>query len=163
MEERTTLMAGVVPLQAPTEAVESLLPAKGIQGPSLFPAPPPSSGTCSRCRPGRRRSVQALRRRLHCCTIHQLFHTGCCSPSPRHDPRHPCSEVHSLEKTKAPAAKEGVTFKVRAPSISTCSHSGLRKIKPTGHRLLTKASGERVNYCPMAAKGQNPEQWLASL
>ncbi|MEQ2160893.1 hypothetical protein GOODEAATRI_004155 [Goodea atripinnis] len=38
MEERTTLMAGVVPLQAPTEAEESLLPAKGIQGPQPVPS-----------------------------------------------------------------------------------------------------------------------------
>ncbi|MEQ2261714.1 hypothetical protein XENORESO_014614, partial [Xenotaenia resolanae] len=37
MEERTTLMAGVVPLQAPTEAEEFLLPAKGIQGPQPVP------------------------------------------------------------------------------------------------------------------------------
>ncbi|MED6253279.1 hypothetical protein ATANTOWER_025771 [Ataeniobius toweri] len=38
MEERTTLMAGVAPLQAPTEAEESLLPAKGIQGPQPVPS-----------------------------------------------------------------------------------------------------------------------------
>ncbi|CAK6980257.1 uncharacterized protein LOC124857001 [Scomber scombrus] len=64
---------------------------------------------------------------------------------------------------QAEAAKRGKTLKFRAPSIVHCGSCGKRKIKETGHRLLTKANGQRVNYCPVAAVGQRPEDWLAGL
>ncbi|KAI4819903.1 hypothetical protein KUCAC02_027905 [Chaenocephalus aceratus] len=40
---------------------------------------------------------------------------------------------------------------------------GSEEIKETGHRLLVKASGERVSYCPAPAGGRSPEEWLESL
>ncbi|MEQ2209089.1 hypothetical protein XENOCAPTIV_024007 [Xenoophorus captivus] len=80
-----------------------------------------------------------------------------------HVPKSTAWNRKKIQQLQEAAAKEGVTLKVRAPSINICRHCGLRKIRQTGHRLLTKASRERVNYCPMAAKGQRPEEWLASL
>ncbi|KAK5883038.1 hypothetical protein CesoFtcFv8_019409 [Champsocephalus esox] len=57
----------------------------------------------------------------------------------------------------------GRVRRLRAPSQNKCSSCGLRKIKETGHRLLVKASGERVGYCPALAKHKSPEEWLDSL
>ncbi|XP_051800729.1 uncharacterized protein LOC110945909 [Acanthochromis polyacanthus] len=68
-----------------------------------------------------------------------------------------------LQEMQAEAAQRGETVRVRRPSIIRCGHCGQRKIKETGHRVLRKESGERVTFCPVAAKGQSPEEWLSSL
>ncbi|XP_051800731.1 uncharacterized protein LOC110946441 [Acanthochromis polyacanthus] len=68
-----------------------------------------------------------------------------------------------LQEMQAEAAQRGETVRVRRPSIISCGHCGQRKIKETGHRVLRKESGERVTFCPVAAKGQSPEEWLSCL
>ncbi|XP_014834813.1 PREDICTED: uncharacterized protein LOC106912504 isoform X2 [Poecilia mexicana] len=61
------------------------------------------------------------------------------------------------------AAKWGQMLKVKSVCINFCRSCGDRKIKETGHRILRIADGKRLNYCPRAAKGKSPEEWLASL
>ncbi|KAK5928694.1 hypothetical protein CesoFtcFv8_000339 [Champsocephalus esox] len=68
-----------------------------------------------------------------------------------------------LQKEQAEAARRGEGRRLRAPSQNKCSSCGLRKIKETGLRLLVKASGERVGYCPVLAEHKSPEEWLESL
>ncbi|KAI4793352.1 hypothetical protein KUCAC02_032782 [Chaenocephalus aceratus] len=68
-----------------------------------------------------------------------------------------------LQKEQAEAARRGEGRRLRAPSQNKCSSCGLRKIKETGHRLLVKASGERVGYCPVLAEHKSPDEWLESL
>ncbi|XP_047203981.1 uncharacterized protein LOC124857001 [Girardinichthys multiradiatus] len=173
IDERTTLMAGVAPLQAPTEAKESLLPAKELQEPQPVPstssvfrnlqpletrekeARAGPSETPSISAPSTSSSTQDAAPPLPT-TAHATAHTT-------HVPKSTAWNRKKIQQLQEAAAKEGVTLKVRAPSINICRHCGIRKIRQTGHRLLMKASGERVNYCPMAAKGQRPEEWLASL
>ncbi|KAI4793351.1 hypothetical protein KUCAC02_032781 [Chaenocephalus aceratus] len=65
-----------------------------------------------------------------------------------------------LQKEQAEAARRGEGRRLRAPSQNKCSSCGLRKIKETGHRLLVKASGERVGYCPVLAEHKSPDEWL---
>ncbi|KAK5608020.1 hypothetical protein CRENBAI_006066 [Crenichthys baileyi] len=177
-EERTTLMAGVAPLQAPTEAEESLLPAKELQGHQPVPSTSSSvfrnlqpletrekearagpSETPSIAAPSTSSSTQDAAPPLLATTQA----TAQATTQATHVPKSTAWNRKKFQLLQEAAAKEGVTLKVRAPSINICSHCGLRKIKQTGHRLLSKASGERVNYCPVAAKGQSPEEWLASL
>ncbi|KAK5930032.1 hypothetical protein CesoFtcFv8_000282 [Champsocephalus esox] len=68
-----------------------------------------------------------------------------------------------LQKEQAEAARRGEGRRLRAPSQNKCSSCGLRKIKETGHRLLLKANGERVGFCPVLAEHKSPEEWLDSL
>lgn len=158
-------MAAVPPLQAPTEAEESLLPAKELQGSQ--PAPSTSSVF---------KNLQPLETRAG---APQAPSTPAPLPtsSPTQDagtpqddtaqviptPRSTAWHRRKLQLQQEAAAKEGVSLKVRAYSVNICSSCGVRKIKQMGHRLLRKASGERVSYCPVAAKGQRPEERLASL
>ncbi|XP_014832277.1 PREDICTED: uncharacterized protein LOC106910207 [Poecilia mexicana] len=51
----------------------------------------------------------------------------------------------------------------RAVSFRCCTSCGKRRIWDTGHRVLRAANGKRLSYCPVAANGKGPEEWLASL
>lgn len=67
-----------------------------------------------------------------------------------------------MEELRAEAESRGQPVRRKALCIMRCSHCGQRKIKETGHRQLRKASGARISYCPTAAGGKSPEEWLAS-
>ncbi|MEQ2265589.1 hypothetical protein XENORESO_009459 [Xenotaenia resolanae] len=149
-EERTTLMAGVAPLQAPTEAEESLLPAKGLQGPQPVPS---TSSVFRNLQPLQTREKEASAGPSETPSIAApstssstqdaappLLATTQATAHATHVPKSTAWRRQKLQQLQEAAAKEGVTFKVRAPSISTCSRCGLRKIKQTGHRVLTTAT-----------------------
>ncbi|MEQ2288350.1 hypothetical protein AMECASPLE_021759 [Ameca splendens] len=165
-EERTTLMAGVALLQAPTEVEQSMLPAKELQGPYsehlLRLQKPAAAGDQGggQSRPFRGASIAPPSTSS---STQDAAPPLLATAHATHVPKSTVWNRRKIQQLQEAAAKEGVTLKVRAPSINICSHCGLRKIKQTGHRVLTKASGERVNYCPVAANGQSPEEWLASL
>ncbi|KAI9534539.1 hypothetical protein NQZ68_012772 [Dissostichus eleginoides] len=83
------------------------------------------------------------------------------SSSSSYTPKSTTSNRVRLQEKKAEAARRGETLSPVSDQVVL--PQWLRQIKETGHRLLVKASGERVSYCPAPAGGKSPEEWLDPL
>ncbi|XP_067430234.1 uncharacterized protein [Thunnus thynnus] len=147
-QEKTTLCTAAPPMQAPPQAEETQ-PAPST---SVSQHPPPPEGE-------EEEEEEEEEPTAGPSWASPAPSTSAASQTPKSTVRH---RQRAMEM-KVGAAERGQTPNRRASSVRRCGTCGLRQIKETGHRELRKTSGEKVNYCPVAAKGQNPEEWLASL
>ncbi|CAK6975525.1 uncharacterized protein LOC124857001 [Scomber scombrus] len=179
-QERTTLIATVVHMQAEesqpvpsTSMYEARSPQEGeedqsIGGPSCaFPAPNPivsanaaatvtTSTSLATTLPATITSVAAH------ATIICIAAPAATTSLDGHTPKSTMFHRKKMMALQVEAEKRGQTLTFRAPSVTRCRTCGLRKIKETGHRRIRKANGEILHYCPTAAGGQSPEEWMAS-
>lgn len=175
-EERTTVMAGISPLQAPAEAGEPLPPAMELQRPEPAPSASAVSHNLPPLVPKPEEQPTAAPTQVTALapssSVPSSWAPSSSAPSSSvlsssdpatHTPRSTAWSRKRLQQLHKAAAKEGQNVKTRAPTSNSCRRCGLRRIKETGHRVLRKPSGERVYYCPGDAKGLDPDEWLATL
>ncbi|XP_034089179.1 serine/arginine repetitive matrix protein 2-like [Gymnodraco acuticeps] len=165
-QEKIILTSGIQALQAPRTAEEALLSETSIeeeepQGEEPRAEEPlPGPGTlCKELRPPEEEEPFPATPS----SSSSSSSAPSSSSSASYTPKSTNYNRLRLQKQQAEAAQRGESRRLRAPSQNKCSSCGLRKIKETGHRLLVKASGERVSYCPVLAKERSPEEWLESL
>lgn len=159
-EERNTLMAGISQLPAPAEAGEPLPPARELQRPE--PAPSRSAVFHN--------LAPLMLNHMEQPTVGPSLVTATAPSSSAPSSSDPAtytlrSTAWSRDCSSCTRQRpRQATLKTRALTSNSCSRCGRRRIKETGHRVLRKpSSGERVYYCPVEAKGLDPEEGLATL